>query len=99
MIHSTIESVTTGDATMTDVHTQTHPSAVMDNAIARAFVAAGQHLALEHHSVLGKALELVADHIQLSCWSRLRLVWPSSGLRSSVGLSSVAEAIHLDLKS
>ena len=41
MIHSAIKGITTGDATMTDLHTRTHRNAMTGNAIARAFGAAG----------------------------------------------------------
>jgi hypothetical protein len=62
MIHSVIESITTGDVTRTDVYTQTYQNAMTGGAIATASGTAGRRLAIEPHSGLGIAWERVVDH-------------------------------------
>jgi hypothetical protein len=54
-------TATTGDTTMTEIHTWTSPNGMRNEAIAKAFVAARQRQAPEHHSRLVKAREPVAE--------------------------------------
>jgi hypothetical protein len=61
MIHLVLEGISTGDATVTDLHTRTHWDAMTGDAIARAFGAASRRLAPEHHSALVNASGRVAD--------------------------------------